>query len=89
MNKEMSAQVKIVGSIIVVVVLLVIQLIIERGYIQYGFGETRYEVHNPPKVWVWNEVTQSKGKDITCVPQLEISDRLTQPVLSPIPAGVR
>jgi len=56
---------KIVISIMVLVALLGIQAAIEC----YGFGEIRLVVHNPPKVWVWNEITQSKGEDITCVPQ--------------------
>ncbi len=58
----MTPQIKIVGSIVVVMLLLIIILMIECNYIQYGFGNIRYE--SPPKVWRWNEITQDKGKEI-------------------------
>ena len=68
----MSAQVKVIGSIIVLVVLLVIQLMIEHGYIQYGWGHIDFVAPTPPaaaqeppvKVWVWDEINQAKGKEI-------------------------
>ncbi len=40
--RRMKTQMKIVGSILVAMVLLIIILAIECGYIQYGFGKVHF-----------------------------------------------
>lgn len=61
--------VEILGKIILIIVFLAVTLTTLIEEVRFISSKELDLTGPPPRVWLWNQITQSKGKEITCVHQ--------------------